>query len=221
MKVFDILGPVMVGPSSSHTAGAVKIGYAARRMLGSRPVKADIGLHGSFASTGRGHGTDRALLGGLLGMLPDDMQIPNSFEKAEEQGLLYKINQIEMQDAHPNTVLLKVTGENGRILEIQASSLGGSRIMLDRLDGIKVACTLEAPTLIVCNQDRSGLVANVTAIISQYNINIAALQVYREKRGGHAVMVLEMDQRVNEEVIRHLESLAGIFRVAYMNMEDA
>lgn len=220
MNIFDILGPVMVGPSSSHTAGAVRIGYLTRTLLGSRPVKADIALHGSFAATGSGHGTDRALVAGLLGMRPDDMRIPKSFEIAEEEGLDFDIYNTKIPDAHPNTALLKVWGKNGKKLDIQASSLGGSRIMINKLDGITVNCTGEAPTLIVRNQDKPGLVANVTSVISQHDINIATLHVYREKKGGYAVMVLEVDQPVAEAAVQHIENLDGIIKVTYIDKED-
>ena len=123
----------MVGPSSSHTAGAVRIGYVARTLLGSRPVKASVGLHGSFAATGTGHGTDRALIAGLLGMRPDDMRIPESFQVAEEEGLDFVFEEIRIPGAHPNTAVIHAEGEDGRTVRMQASSLGGGRIMIDRI----------------------------------------------------------------------------------------
>ena len=135
MDIFEILGPVMVGPSSSHTAGAARIGSMARTLLGSTPVKAAIHLHGSFADTGLGHGTDRALVAGLLGMKPDDLRIPYAFEEAKKAGLSYTIDVVELRDAHPNTALIEVWGTEDKHLEMQASSLGGGRIMVDKLDG--------------------------------------------------------------------------------------
>ncbi len=220
MNIFDILGPVMVGPSSSHTAGAARIGYITRKLLGSRPVKAQIGLYGSFAATGRGHGTDRALVAGLLGMKPDDMRIPESFSVAEEMGLEFEIYNARLKDAHPNTALLHVTGEDGRNLEVQASSLGGGRIMLDQLDGITVNCTGSCPTLIIRNEDSPGQVAEVTSILSRKGVNIGTLQLYRDKRGGDAVMVIETDQPVWQETIQYLEGLAGIQKVTYIGGEE-
>lgn len=133
MNIFDILGPVMVGPSSSHTAGAVRIGYVTRTLLGEKPVKADIALSGSFAATGSGHGTDRALIAGLLGMKPDDIRIPDSFQEAEHEGLAFSFRNVRIPEAHPNTALLKVEGEGGRKAEVQASSLGGGRIMINKI----------------------------------------------------------------------------------------
>ena len=137
MDIFDILGPVMVGPSSSHTAGAARIGAMARTLLGEEVADAKLHLYGSFAETGKGHGTDRALVAGLLGMKPDDLRIPNAFEEAKKAGLRYTIDEIDLRDAHPNTAVLELTGKGGRALTVQASSLGGGRIMVNKLDVIE------------------------------------------------------------------------------------
>ena len=128
LDIFDILGPIMIGPSSSHTAGAVRIGRMARTLLGEKPVKADIGLYGSFAETGKGHGTDRALVAGLLGMRPDDFRIPESFTVAAEEGLTFTIHPVELREAHPNTAVLTVEGISGKKTCVQAVSIGGGRI---------------------------------------------------------------------------------------------
>lgn len=220
MNLFDILGPVMVGPSSSHTAGAVRIGYISRKLLQEKPVKAEIKLHGSFATTGLGHGTDRALIAGLLGMKPDDIRIPDSFDIAEKEGLIFTFSNVNLKDVHPNTAVLKLTGENGRKLEVQAASIGGGRIMIHELDGIQVNFSAEKPTLIVHNLDQPGHVAEVTSMLSHKAVNIATMQLYRDKRGGYAVMVLELDQAVPAEAIRWLEHLEGIIKVTYINIED-
>ena len=220
MNLFDILGPVMVGPSSSHTAGAVRIGYISRKLLQEKPVKAEIKLHGSFATTGLGHGTDRALIAGLLGMKPDDIRIPDSFGIAEKEELQFSFSNVNLKDVHPNTAVLKLTGENGRKLEVQAASIGGGRIMIHELDGIQVNFSAEKPTLIVHNLDQPGHVAEVTSMLSHKSVNIATMQLYRDKRGGYAVMVLEMDQAVPAEAIRWLEHLEGIIKVTYINIED-
>lgn len=220
MNIFDILGPVMVGPSSSHTAGAVRIGYITRTLLGGQPVKATIGLHGSFASTGKGHGTDRALVAGLLGMKLDDMRIPQSFEIAAQEGMEFSLRNVQISGAHPNTAVLDVEDAKGNTLQVQASSLGGGRILLNKLDGIAVNCTGEGPTLIVHNQDNPGHVAEVTSMLAAKAINIATLQLYRNKRGGDAVMVIEIDQPVPQDLIRKLTAMPGIMKVTYINGED-
>ena len=131
MNLFDILGPVMVGPSSSHTAGAVKIGYVSRKLLGEPVKKAEILLYGSFLATGRGHGTQLALVAGLLGMKPDDSRIPHSFEVAGEKGMKFILGEADLKDAHPNSVLLKLTGISGKYMEVVGESVGGSRINID------------------------------------------------------------------------------------------
>lgn len=219
MNIFDIMGPVMVGPSSSHTAGAVRIGLLTRRLLGARPVWAEIKLHGSFAATGAGHGTDRALVAGLLGMRPDDPEIPRSFTLAGEAGLEVSIGSVDLRGAHPNTVVLRVTGENGRKLEVNASSLGGGRVRVNAIDGMEAAFTGDYPTLIIRNEDKPGLVAEVSGLLSAYGVNIATMQLYRDRRGGLAVMVIESDQPIPAELIEKLAAQPGIVRCTYLNME--
>lgn len=193
MNLFDILGPVMVGPSSSHTAGAVRIGYISEKLLQDHVRKAEILLHGSFATTGIGHGTDKALIAGLLGMHPDDIRIPASFDLAQKAGMEFTFSTVTLKDAHPNTAVLRLSGEHGRKIEVQAASIGGGRILIAKLDGIEVNFTAEKPTLIVHNVDQPGHVAQVTTMLAEKQVNIATLQLYRDKRGGYAVMVIETD----------------------------
>ena len=212
MNIFDILGPVMVGPSSSHTAGAVRIGLIARRLLGGQPATAKITLSGSFAATGTGHGTDRALVAGLLGMKPDDIRIPDSFALAVEQGLAFTFDKTELKEAHPNTAILQLSTAGGRELEVQASSLGGGRINVN-FNG-------DSPTLIVHNLDQPGHVAEVTSMLSHKSVNIATMQLYRNHRGGYAVMVIETDQDIPAEALRWLSRLEGVIKVTYLNAEQ-
>lgn len=216
MNIYDILGPVMVGPSSSHTAGAVRIGLITRRLLGTAPVHAEISLSGSFAATGTGHGTDRALIAGLIGMQPDDIRIPDSFSFAAEAGLTFTFHKINLKDAHPNTAILSVSSADGRTLEVQAASLGGGRILVNRLDGIRVNFTGDAPTLIVHNLDKPGCVADVTSLLSRNGVNIATMQLYRNYRGGYAVMVVETDQNIAAEALELLRHLDGVTKVTYL-----
>lgn len=216
MDIFDILGPVMVGPSSSHTAGAVRIGLIARKLLGSQPTKAHIYLHGSFAATGVGHGTDSALIAGLLGMLPDDINIPKSFEFAKEKGLEFVFEQKNIKDAHPNTTRLDIEDGNGKNLSLQASSIGGGRIVVTKIDNMEVNFSGEKPTLIIQSVDEKGCLAGITKTISDNEINIATMQLYREKRGGDVIMVIEMDQQITKESLRCLEQLKGVNKVTYL-----
>ena len=210
----------MVGPSSSHTAGAVRIGLITRKLLGRPPVRAELLLHGSFAATGKGHGTDRALVAGLLGMGPDDPDIPRSFALAERAGLLVRIGSVVLRGAHPNSVLLKVEDEQGNTLEVNASSLGGGRVRVNAIDGLDASFTGDYPTLIIRNEDRPGAVAEVTSILSRRKVNIATMQLYRNMRGGLAVMVMESDQDIWQEAVEELRSCPGIVRVTYLNMQE-
>lgn len=215
LDIFDILGPVMVGPSSSHTAGAVRIGRMARVLLGQAPVRADIGLYGSFAETGQGHGTDKALIAGLLGMAPDDLDIPRSFELARERGLEFDIHPARLREAHPNTALLEVWGEQGKHLRLQAASTGGGRIRVDELNGVAVSFTGESNTLIIRHTDTHGRVADIARVLSEAEINIATMDLCRDHRGGDALAVLETDQPVPEQVQQRLRGLTGILAVTY------
>ena len=220
INIFDMMGPVMVGPSSSHTAGAARIGNMGRTLLGEEVARADIGLHGSFAETGFGHGTDRALLAGLLGMKPDDLRIPNAYDEANRAGMAYSFRTVELRDAHPNTALLELTGKSGKKLTLQAASIGGGAIVVNKIDGIDVNFTGDFNTLIVRNQDESGSVAAITSILSQVHINVANMSVNRHRRGGDALMVIETDQHIKPRQVEFLSELPGILSVTYYDKED-
>ncbi len=216
-NIFDILGPVMVGPSSSHTAGAARIGLIARQLFGRQPRKATVYLHGSFAATGKGHGTDKALIAGLLGMTPDDMRIPESFEIAKEEGMEFAIESKDIKGAHPNTAQIVMEADGIPSMKIQAHSIGGGRIKVCKLDGIDVNFSGESYTLIIRNVDEPGRIKDVSEALTEYQINIATMQVFRDKRGGSAVMVVETDQVVPQEAIDNLENKSGIIRVKFLN----
>ena len=220
INIFDMMGPVMVGPSSSHTAGAARIGNMGRTLLGEEVARADIGLYGSFAETGFGHGTDRALLAGLLGMKPDDLRIPNAYEEANRAGMAYSFRTVELRDAHPNTALLELTGKSGKKLTLQAASIGGGAIVVNKIDGIDVNFTGDFNTLIVRNQDESGSVAAITSILSQVHINVANMSVNRHRCGGDALMVIETDQHIKPRQVEFLSELPGILSVTYYDKED-
>ncbi|MBQ5431183.1 MAG: L-serine ammonia-lyase, iron-sulfur-dependent subunit beta [Lachnospiraceae bacterium] len=216
MNIFDIVGPVMVGPSSSHTAGAVKIGNVCRKLFGEEIRAAEIYLHGSFAATGKGHGTDRALVAGLLGLSVDDERIPDSFALAGEQGMDVSFHTISLgEDAHPNSAKIIMHGEEGRSMEAVGASLGGGRIVIDEIDGLRVNFSGEFPTVIIHNVDQPGHVAEVTSMLQHKSINIATMQLYRTGRGGHAVMVIECDQEVPRQSLEWLSKLEGVEKVGY------
>ena len=216
-NIFDILGPVMVGPSSSHTAGAVRIGMVARQLFGRQPERAEVYLHGSFAATGKGHGTDRALIAGLLGMMPDDMRIPDSYEVAKDMGMDFVMKNKNIKGAHPNTAQIMMEAEGVPQMKIQAHSIGGGRICVCKLDGIAVNFSGESCTLIIRNVDEPGRIMEVAAALSKAEINVATMQVFRDKRGGTAVMVVETDQVIPQSAIDELESKPGIIRVKFLD----
>ncbi len=220
MSIFDIVGPVMVGPSSSHTAGAVRIGYICYKLMDEPIKKAEIGLYGSFLATGKGHGTDKALVAGLLGMKPDDNRVPDSFELAEQMGMEIVFGEAKLAYAKPNTVALHLTGASGRELDIVAESVGGGRIKICRIDGLEANFSGDYPTLIVHNLDQPGHVTEVTSMLGHKSVNIATMQLYRACPGGHAVMVIECDQEVPKESLKWLEHIEGILKVTYLSLKE-
>ena len=213
MNLFDIMGPIMVGPSSSHTAGAARIGRVARSLLGEEPQEAELLLHGSFASTGKGHGTHQALIAGLLGFAPDDPRLPDSFRLAEGAGLRFTFGTCALRDAHPNSVLIRLSGRSGRSMEVGASSLGGGRVRVFEVDGMECSFSGELSTLVIHNTDRPGCVSHVTIILASTGVNVATLQLNRGSRGGMAVMVIECDKAVPANVVQEIRDLPGIKRV--------
>ena len=220
MNLFDIVGPTMVGPSSSHTAGAVRIGNVCRKLLGEAVQHADIYFHGSFWATGKGHGTDKAIIAGLLGMAVDDENIPHSFEIAVKKGLEFSFSEIDLGEVHPNTVKLVLKGADGKELEVVAASVGGGRINVSEIDGQVADFSGEYPTLIIYNQDKPGLVAKVSDMLQNRSINIATMQLHRSGRGGIAVMVIETDQEVWPVALESLRAMDGVDKVTYYSLND-
>lgn len=216
MNIFEILGPVMVGPSSSHTAGAVRIGYVCRKLMGEKIVTADIELYGSFLLTGKGHGTPQAIVAGLLGMTPDDARIPDSFEIAKAQGLKFTIGEAKLKEAHPNSVLMKLTGESGKELEVIGESLGGSIINIAQIDGLPANISGDYPTLIASNMDVPGMVAKVSKVLFEAKINIAQMHLYRASRGKNSVLIAECDQEIEDKTLNDIRDLDGIMKVSYL-----
>ena len=220
LDIFDILGPVMVGPSSSHTAGAVRIGRMARTLLGGEPVRAKIGLYGSFAETGQGHGTDKALVAGLLGLKPDDMKIPNSFDLAKQRGMKFTFETARLREAHPNTAVLEVELANGKVLTLQAASTGGGRIRVDKLNGVEVSFTGAFNTLVIRHKDIAGELADVPRELSNGRVNIANMSLCRDRRGGDALTVIETDQKVPKVVRQLIGELRGVEGLTYYEKEE-
>lgn len=218
MNLFDIMGPVMVGPSSSHTAGAVKIGCVARKLMAEPISHADILLYGSFLATGKGHGTPYAIVAGLLGMTPDDERISQSFDIAKEKGMTFEFGKADLKDGHPNSVVLCLQGVDGKKLKIEGQSIGGSMINIAKIDDLDANFSGDNPTLIVHNLDQPGHVAEVTSMLSHKSVNIASMQLYRANRGGHAVMIIECDQEIPRDGVKWLEHLEGVEKVTYYSL---
>ncbi|MEW6725612.1 MAG: L-serine ammonia-lyase, iron-sulfur-dependent subunit beta [Bacillota bacterium] len=213
MNVFDIVGPVMVGPSSSHTAGAVRIGRMARRLLGEEPAEVYIQFHGSFARTYRGHGTDRAVIAGLLGFEPDDTRIRESLLLAEQRGWKVTVETAALRDAHPNTAVIRLLGRSGRAVTVTGSSMGGGNILIRQIDDLKVEISGEYHTLVVPHRDTPGVVAAVTGVLAAKRVNIARMNVYRRCRGCEALMVIELDQDAGRAAVDEIGRLAGVLAV--------
>ena len=194
VSLLDIIGPVMVGPSSSHTAGACRIGLLARGVLGGTPEEALVELHGSFARTGEGHGTDKAIVGGLLGFRPDDERLRDALEIAEREGLRYRFEKTTIaSDAHPNTARITLSTGN-RSATIIGSSLGAGRVLISAIDDYPVAVTGNYHSIVLVAEDIPGSVARIAGILAEHRLNIATLRLSRKQRGGDAFMVIEVDE---------------------------
>ncbi|MHB9112927.1 MAG: L-serine ammonia-lyase, iron-sulfur-dependent subunit beta [Thermoleophilia bacterium] len=210
-SVFDIIGPVMTGPSSSHTAGAVRLGLAGRAIIGGTPVSARLGLHGSFAQTYRGHGTDLALVAGLLGMKPDDERIPAALDLAAGEGLEVTFELVDLgPDVHPNTVRMVLTARDGHETTVIGSSIGGGRILVTRIGRFAVDFSGEYHAVILAYGDRPGVVATVTSLIAADRVNIAAMRVSREARHARALTIMELDQPVSPEAMGQIAHIPGV-----------
>ncbi len=210
MNILDVLGPVMIGPSSSHTAGAVRLGGMARAVFGGLPEVAEMTLYGSFAQTYRGHGTDVALIAGLLGWKTDDARIPQAFQAAREAGLVFRfLPETDVVPLHPNTVRFHLQGER-REISLTGISVGGGQICLTEIDGFSVEATGEFPCLLTVHEDKPGVVALVSSVLSNVGVNIAQMRVSRRQKGGVAVMLVETDQAVEAHTLAALEKLPHI-----------
>lgn len=210
VSILDIIGPVMVGPSSSHTAGACRLGLLARGLVGGTPHRAQIELHGSFARTGEGHGTDKAIVGGLMGFRPDDDRLRTALEIADREGLDYRFEKTTLgEDAHPNTV--RISLERGdRTSTMVGSSLGAGRVLVSEIDGFPVEVSGNYHTIVLVAEDVPGSVARIATVLADDGLNIANLRLTRKKRGGDAFMVIELDQYPDEDVRNHIRALPWV-----------
>ena len=210
MSAFDIIGPIMIGPSSSHTAGAVFLGQVARKVLGEEPVRAEIALHGSFAKTAKGHGTDKALVGGLLGYAADDERIKNSFALAEAAGMAFEFSSIELDDdAHPNSVQFHLIGRSKQA-RVTGASLGGGAIEVTNVQGHNVRFNGDFATLLIFGRNQPGTTNDVTGTFVENNINIAYMRVERLRKQTDAVMVFETDTPIPPRGVKAIRELPWV-----------
>lgn len=214
-SVFDIIGPIMVGPSSSHTAGAARIGKVVRSIFGEQPDSVDIYLYESFAKTYRGHGTDVALVGGLLGMAPDDARLADSLKIAYESGMEVLFVPRKEKAEHPNSVKMLLT-KGKRKMTVTGVSIGGGNIQISELNGFKISLTMGTPTFITVHQDVPGMIAKVTNIFSNAAVNIGTMTVTRESKGEKAIMIIEVDEP-RPDIKAQLQQLAHIDSVTYFD----
>ncbi len=215
-SVFDIIGPVMIGPSSSHTAGAARIGRVARQLLGKQPRWTKVHLYGSFADTYRGHGTDLAIVGGLLGFETYDERIIDALNIAKDVGMDVEFIVEREVPEHPNTAKL-VVGDDETEAEVVGVSIGGGKIEIEEINGFKIKLTGEHPAIIIINNDRFGCIASVANVLAKHKINIGFMQVSRKEKGKQALMVLELDEPVDDPVLNEILEMPNILQVAKIN----
>ena len=206
VSLFDILGPVMVGPSSSHTAGACRLGLMARAILGGPPERAIIRLHGSFAATGEGHGTNRAIVGGLVGLPPDDMRLRDAFGEATAAGLDWSFETIDLgEDVHPNSAVIALERGDEQVT-VQGASIGGGRVEVTQIDEFPVLLTGAYHTLVIAAADQPGTVAAISGVLSEHGINVATMRVDRTGRRKDALMTIEADEAITDAAIAQIRS---------------
>ena len=216
-SVFDIIGPIMIGPSSSHTAGAARLAKVAAAIAGKQIKRVEFLLHGSFSETYKGHGTDKALAAGILNMEPWDEDLKNSFEIAAEKGIEIIFTPADLGDVHPNTVKFIITKDDGSISMVTGSSIGGGNILIFDIDGQAVEFTGERPTLLTRHRDLPGVISKISSILYEENINIANMRVYRNEKGKMATMALETDSIITEEAMSRIKDIGEIDNVKFIN----
>lgn len=210
MGIFDVVGPIMIGPSSSHTAGAARIGLMARNILKDEPVKVQLTVYGSFAKTYKGHGTDKALVAGLLGFSADDVRLRDSFAIAARQGLQVELQRSTAETAHPNTVRIAMQGKQGRTMEVVGVSLGGGKIEIREINGAQVSLRGEEHTLITVHRDLPGIIAQATTILAIGHINVSNMRVFRSGKNAAAVMIVCTDSHVPADMVAMIRKIEAI-----------
>ncbi len=215
--IFDILGPIMIGPSSSHTAGAARIGEVARYIADFELGKVIFHLHGSFAKTYKGHGTDKALVAGILGMEPHDERLRSSFEIAKDRGIDIEFKKADLGIVHPNTVKIELFGKNEEKATVTGTSIGGGAIVITDVNGFQIYFTDEYPTIMITQTDKKGVISRVSALLTSNGINIAKMTVNRKIRGEVATMIIETDSLISDEIKTALENIEDVLTLRVIN----
>ena len=215
--IFDILGPVMIGPSSSHTAGAARIGKVAQYIAGPKIKSARFHLYGSFSKTYRGHGTDKALVAGILGMEPSDDRLANSLDLAKDLGIYIEFLPFDIPMGHPNTVKVEIENENGNITFVTGSSIGGGAIVITDVNGYQINFTDEYPTIMITHKDKRGMISRISSILSTNEINIAKMSVSRKTKGDVASMTIETDSLITPELTKILGQVEDVLSIRVIN----
>lgn len=220
ISIFDVLGPVMIGPSSSHTAGAARLARIAALIVGRKFQKVTFGLHGSFAHTYKGHGTDKALLAGVLGIHEDDERLSMAYDLARQQEIVYEFYEIELENVHENSVLLTFYCEDGSVQEIVGSSVGGGQIVICRINDFETEFNAQSNTLLVSHYDHKGIISRITGILSDAGVNIAVMKLNRRARGDVAFCMIETDDPVRPSVVDQIRQCAYVTQVTYVEKPE-
>ncbi|MED4581818.1 L-serine ammonia-lyase, iron-sulfur-dependent subunit beta [Brevibacillus choshinensis] len=216
-SVFDIIGPIMVGPSSSHTAGAARIGRVARKLFGKQPKRAEISFYGSFAKTYKGHGSDVATVAGILDFDTSDLRLKNSLVIAEKAGMEVSLTTSEILTEHPNTARIKLSDDQASI-EVVGVSIGGGKIEVLEVNGFTLQLGFDSPTMLVLHEDRFGMIAAVAKVLTQHRINVGLMEVSRHDRGSRALMAIETDAPVSVEVLEEIRQIPYVFDVSLLSL---
>lgn len=216
ISIFDVIGPNMIGPSSSHTAGALRIAAIARKMVKHDVKKVIFNLYGSFAKTYQGHGSDKALVAGMLGFNSDDERIRDAFTYAKEVGLQYQFVMQENKDYHPNTVMIEMFDDVGMTYQVRGESIGGGEVVITNMNGVDIRMSGAYDTILVKQIDEPGVLLHITTCLAQHEINIAFMKLYREEKGKRAYTIVEVDNRLNDEIINQIETYDLIDYAVYI-----
>ena len=221
ISVFDVIGPVMIGPSSSHTAGAARLSKVARNIVAKPFSHVSFGLHGSFAKTYKGHGTDCALVAGILGFDEDDERLADAFSIAKERGITFEFYEIDIEGMHENTVMMTFFLDDNSKCVVTGSSIGGAQIIIRKINYFEVEFTAQSSTLIIQQLDRKGVISEVSKKLAQHNINIGIMKLSRTAKGEKALWIIETDDNISNDLVNEIQNINNILSVKAINVESS